>query len=92
MWQLGLSYQCMTGGSRGALQADMPSKPCSGGIFTTHHFPPSVQQCHTNFHKEAILTWHRCWDGKNLDSPDHQSHMYNTVNTDYFNNAPVSSL
>jgi hypothetical protein len=21
-----------------------------------------------------------CWDGKNLDSPDHQSHMYNTAN------------
>jgi hypothetical protein len=21
----------------------------------------------------------RCWDGKNLDSPDHQSHMFNTV-------------
>jgi hypothetical protein len=20
-----------------------------------------------------------CWDGKNLDSPDHQSHMYNTA-------------
>ncbi|KAI8623366.1 hypothetical protein F5Y19DRAFT_375213 [Xylariaceae sp. FL1651] len=66
---IGLSYQCMTGGNRGALQADMPSKPCSGGIFTTHHFPP-------------------CWDGKNLDSPDHQSHMYNTVNSDYFVNAP----
>jgi hypothetical protein len=25
------------------------------------------------------LTISRCWDGKNLDSPDHQSHMYNTV-------------
>ncbi|KAI0838462.1 hypothetical protein F5Y06DRAFT_287196 [Hypoxylon sp. FL0890] len=67
---IGLSYQCMTGGSRGALQANFPDKPCSGGIFTTHHFPP-------------------CWDGKNLDSADHQSHMYNTVNTDYFNNAPA---
>ena len=31
---------------------------------------------------------HRCWDGKNLDSPDHQSHLYNTVNSEYFNNAP----
>ncbi|KAB5566031.1 hypothetical protein GE09DRAFT_1105261 [Coniochaeta sp. 2T2.1] len=26
-----------------------------------------------------------CWDGKNLDSPDHQSHMYNT-DTTKFNN------
>lgn len=35
-----------------------------------------------------MLISHRCWDGKNLDSADHQSHMYNTVDTDYFNNAP----
>ncbi|KAI1139361.1 hypothetical protein F5Y05DRAFT_403876 [Hypoxylon sp. FL0543] len=67
---IGLSYQCMTGGNRGALQPNFPEQPCSGGIFTTHHFPA-------------------CWDGKNLDSADHQSHMYNTVNTDYFNNAPA---
>ena len=30
----------------------------------------------------------RCWDGKNLDSPDHQSHMYNTITLDGFTNAP----
>ncbi|AEO67479.1 uncharacterized protein THITE_160890 [Thermothielavioides terrestris NRRL 8126] len=32
--------------------------------------------------KGGIMTVHHfpaCWDGKNLDSPDHQSHMYNTV-------------
>jgi hypothetical protein len=29
-----------------------------------------------------------CWDGKNLDSPDHQSHMYNTITMDGFTNAP----
>ncbi|KIH89079.1 hypothetical protein SPBR_07466 [Sporothrix brasiliensis 5110] len=28
-----------------------------------------------------------CWDGKNLDSPDHQSHMYNTIKMDGFMNA-----
>ncbi|KAK6197803.1 Protein vip1 [Pestalotiopsis sp. IQ-011] len=28
-----------------------------------------------------------CWDGKNLDSPDHQSHMYNTITSDGFVNA-----
>ncbi|KAM7186954.1 protein of unknown function (DUF1996) domain containing protein [Rhypophila sp. PSN 637] len=26
----------------------------------------------------AIHHFPACWDGKNLDSPDHQSHMYNT--------------
>lgn len=35
-----------------------------------------------------MLTACRCWDGKNLDSPDHQSHMYNTMNRDGFSNAP----
>ncbi|KAF2188814.1 hypothetical protein K469DRAFT_724217 [Zopfia rhizophila CBS 207.26] len=32
--------------------------------------------------KGGIMTVHHfpsCWDGKNLDSPDHQSHMYNTA-------------
>jgi hypothetical protein len=66
----GLSYQCMTGGNRGTIVSTFPTQKCTGGIFTTHHFPP-------------------CWDGKNLDSPDHQSHMYNTVNSEYFNNAPA---
>ncbi|KAI1323463.1 hypothetical protein F5Y16DRAFT_412599 [Xylariaceae sp. FL0255] len=28
-----------------------------------------------------------CWDGVNLDSPDHQSHMYNTITQDGFVNA-----
>jgi hypothetical protein len=38
----GLSYQCMSGGSRGTIVPTMPDKPCSSGIFTTHHFPPLV--------------------------------------------------
>jgi len=32
--------------------------------------------------KGGIMTVHHfpaCWDGKNLDSPDHQAHMFNTV-------------
>ncbi|KAG9237056.1 hypothetical protein BJ875DRAFT_540798 [Amylocarpus encephaloides] len=39
----------------------------------------------------GIFTTHHfpaCWDGKNLDSPDHQSHMYNTITYDGFTNAP----
>lgn len=35
-----------------------------------------------------MLTGPRCWDGKNLDSPDHQSHMYNTITSDGFTSAP----
>jgi hypothetical protein len=29
----------------------------------------------------------RCWDGVNLDSPDHQSHMFNTIKQDGFVNS-----
>ncbi|KAF4626134.1 hypothetical protein G7Y89_g12029 [Cudoniella acicularis] len=64
----GLSYQCMSGSSRGTITKDFPTSACSGGIFTTHHFPA-------------------CWDGVNLDSPDHQSHMYDTVSSEGFVNA-----
>lgn len=39
---IGLRYQCLTGLNRGAEMPDFPTKPCSGGIFTTHHFPASV--------------------------------------------------
>jgi len=35
-----------------------------------------------------MLSNTRCWDGVNLDSPDHQSHMYNTITSDGFTNAP----
>ena len=30
----------------------------------------------------------RCWDGKNLDSPDHQSHMFNTGKGGFINADP----
>jgi len=39
----------------------------------------------------GIFTTHHfpaCWDGVNLDSPDHQSHMFNTITSDGFTNAP----
>ncbi|KXX75439.1 hypothetical protein MMYC01_208865 [Madurella mycetomatis] len=40
----------------------------------------------------GIFTTHHfpaCWDGKNLDSPDHQSHMFNTLRSPGFTNAPA---
>ncbi|KAF2182907.1 hypothetical protein K469DRAFT_728284 [Zopfia rhizophila CBS 207.26] len=37
--QVGLRYQCLQAQSRGAGMPDFPTRPCSGGIFTTHHFP-----------------------------------------------------
>lgn len=40
--QVGLRYQCLQGQFRGPELDDFPTEPCSGGIFTTHHFPASV--------------------------------------------------
>ncbi|XXH03340.1 hypothetical protein Hte_009738 [Hypoxylon texense] len=37
----------------------------------------------------AVHHFPACWDGKNLDSPDHQSHMFNTIKYDGFTNAPA---
>jgi hypothetical protein len=86
-YHAGLSYQCMSGGNRGAITNTMPTKPCSGGIFTTHHFPASVPLSNQfTLHADHKYS---CWDGKNLDSPDHASHMYNTVNSEGFTNAPA---
>lgn len=39
---IGLRYQCLQGGNRGPELKDFPTKACSGGIFTTHHFPALV--------------------------------------------------
>ncbi|PMD40821.1 hypothetical protein L207DRAFT_554436 [Hyaloscypha variabilis F] len=66
--QTGLTYQCLSGSGRGPEITDFPTSPCTGGLFTSHHFPA-------------------CWDGKNLDSPNHQDHMYNTITSNGFVNA-----
>ncbi|KAI6251749.1 hypothetical protein MCOR27_002832 [Pyricularia oryzae] len=39
----------------------------------------------------GIMTVHHfpaCWDGKNVDSPDHQSHMYSTTRDAFLNAGP----
>jgi hypothetical protein len=53
----GLSYQCMSGSSRGTIVSTMPDRPCPGGIFTTHHFPPLVKYLAlgTKFYSNQIL-------------------------------------
>jgi len=43
---------------------------------------PELTDFPKNACKGGIMTVHHfpaCWDGKNLDSPDHQSHMYDTT-------------
>ena len=39
----------------------------------------------------ADIKFPQCWDGKNLDSPDHKSHMaYENINYDTLNKCPTS--
>lgn len=75
---VGLRFVCLSDkNTRFPELPDFPTKPCKGGIMTVHHFPSFVTPfvaCICN-----LLTMLRCWDGKNLDSPDHQAHMYNTA-------------
>jgi hypothetical protein len=50
---------------------------------------PELDTFPTKSCKGGIMTVHhfpQCWDGKNLDSPDHQSHMFNTVGSASFAN------
>lgn len=56
---VGLRYQCLTGQSRGQEMPDFPTKACSGGIFTTHHFPASVtclpRECELSANRVQVL-------------------------------------
>lgn len=85
---IGLSYNCLTTLlNRGPEMRDFPTKPCPAGIFVTHHFPALVFPILSPIQAFVTNLAFRCWDGKNLDSPDHQSHMYNTITQDGFLNA-----
>jgi hypothetical protein len=50
---VGLTYQCLSGNNRGREMSDFPTSPCSGGIFTTHHFPAYVAPPYLLPHKAA---------------------------------------
>lgn len=52
-----------------------------------HSAFPSVSNPLIQTISQPLLIVFRCWDGVNLDSSDHQSHMYNTITQDGFVNA-----
>jgi len=49
----------------------LPNKPCPGGIRSNIYFPSWVPLC-TPRKSSLIYLPRRCWDGVNLDSPNHQ--------------------
>jgi len=48
----------------------------------------SIPACGKGSLLSAAVKFPECWDGKNLDSPDHQSHM--AYSSDYGNSCPAS--
>lgn len=55
--------------------------------YLCHTAFPCVSDPLTSNYSQPVLIQSRCWDGVNLDSPDHQSHVYNTITQDGFVNA-----
>ena len=71
-----LTYTCLEDKTltRDPQTINFPTVPCPGGIMTALRFPKLVYVAAISVH--SLLTHEiRCWDGKNLDSPDHMAHM-----------------
>lgn len=86
---LGLKFVCLENlGTRFPELDTFPTKQCKGGIMTVHHFPALVTSIPLHLPLANGLPIARCWDGKTLDPPDHQSHMYNTVRDAFQNSGP----
>lgn len=75
----GLKFVCLQDKATRFPELDsFPTQPCNG-IMTVHHFPAYVTGLpHIPRLKGALVNRNSCWDGVNVDSPDHQSHMYDT--------------
>lgn len=49
--------------------------PCMDPKYDTDHFP--TQPCAGGIRSNIIFP--QCWDGKNLDSPDHRAHVVHPI-------------
>ena len=49
---------------------------CYGGPNNTNNqYGSSIPSCDAGAQVVQVITFPQCWDGRNLDSPDHKSHM-----------------
>ncbi len=61
----------------------------SGQVMTGWH--KSIQNCALGWDMQMTVSFPMCWDGVNLDSPDHQSHMaYNSNTNTSANKCPAT--
>lgn len=63
-------------GKPGTDSHELPAGPCAGGIRSQINFPTLVIFfSYTCSSSKCSNTIFRCWDGVNLDSPDHKVHL-----------------
>ncbi|CAI9626012.1 unnamed protein product [Alternaria burnsii] len=68
----GLAYTCLqTVLTRGYETPDFPKEPCPAGIMAIQVREDLSRCCNHHFPS--------CWNGVDLDAPDHQSHMFSTT-------------
>jgi hypothetical protein len=53
---------------------------CTTNAGTQHSKGHTIPNCAPGERLTAVLEFPQCWDGRNLDSPDHKSHMAAAVN------------
>jgi Domain of unknown function (DUF1996)/Domain of unknown function (DUF4124) len=80
----------MISGNSKATTADTAkvSYACIGNVITG--WTPNIQNCNAGDVLEMSVSFPQCWDGKNLDSPDHISHMANSGNFPTANKCPTT--
>jgi hypothetical protein len=71
-----LTYICMQNeGTREPETLEFPKQPCPMGIMINHRFP--YVSCHATMSnaRGKLIRYRTCWDGVNLDSPNHREHV-----------------
>lgn len=63
----------IAGNSKATTPQDDYTRFTCNEVYATHK--PNIPACKQGDTVEALLSFPNCWDGKNLDSPDHKSHM-----------------
>jgi hypothetical protein len=96
---IGLRFVCLQNkGTRFPKLLDFPPKACKGGIMAVHHFPRQVPSIpidlpptFSNHPPPQNPNLRSCWNGRDVNSLNHQDHMYNTGKEDFAAAAPCPS-
>ena len=70
-----MGLRMLTGDAKNAAPQDYFAYSCEGGSWTPVAGGKGIPNCEAGVQLRMRLTFPQCWDGRNLDSPDHKSHM-----------------